>query len=289
VRVGIFGMGAAVGMVGGVPRRQDTSYGRMMPTMLMGEAAGAPLLPTAPVAIDEAHQMRQARRLYIGNVPFGCTDVRTLPAAAQQCLPLPIPSRDITHTHRNTHPPTHTHTHRNNQKAYTNTHPFSPCLSLALRVQEEMAAFFAQTMLASRLGVSAEGPVVGASVNQDKNFAFIEFRTPEDATAALALDGVEYKTVAMRISRPKDYLPPNPDGAAAGPLRTHAHSHIHRYIDTNTHASAYPCACMRKLTEGARRLRGGGGEAGRDVFGGPVEPSAGRPQQDLDWWPALLL
>ena len=45
-------------------------------------------------------------------------------------------------------------------------------------LQEEMADFFAQTMLASNLGVSPEGPIVGASVNQEKNFAFVEVRAP---------------------------------------------------------------------------------------------------------------
>jgi len=37
-----------------------------------------------------------------------------------------------------------------------------------------MADFFNRTMIASNLGVSTEGPVIGASVNTDKNFAFVE-------------------------------------------------------------------------------------------------------------------
>jgi len=37
-----------------------------------------------------------------------------------------------------------------------------------------MADFFNRTMIASNLGVSKEGPVIGASVNTDKNFAFVE-------------------------------------------------------------------------------------------------------------------
>ena len=44
----------------------------------------------------------------------------------------------------------------------------------------------------------------------------VQFRTPEDATAGLALDGIQFRGVAMRIRRPKDYIPPSKDGACGG-------------------------------------------------------------------------
>jgi len=42
--------------------------------------------------------------------------------------------------------------------------------------------------------------------------ALAQFRTHDDATAALALDGITCRDVQMRVRRPKDYVPPNKDG-----------------------------------------------------------------------------
>ena len=40
-----------------------------------------------------------------------------------------------------------------------------------------------------------------------QNFAFIEFRTPEDATGAVSLDGINLEGHALKLRRPKDYVP----------------------------------------------------------------------------------
>lgn len=46
-------------------------------------------------------------------------------------------------------------------------------------------------------------------VNLEKNHAFAEFITPEDATAALAFDGVILHGTTLKIRRPKDYVQPS--------------------------------------------------------------------------------
>jgi splicing factor U2AF subunit len=46
-------------------------------------------------------------------------------------------------------------------------------------------------------------------VNLEKNHAFAEFITPEDATAALAFDGVTLHGTALTIRRPKDFVKPS--------------------------------------------------------------------------------
>lgn len=42
----------------------------------------------------------------------------------------------------------------------------------------------------------------------DKAYAFAEFITPEDATAALAFDGVTLHGTTLKIRRPKDFISP---------------------------------------------------------------------------------
>ena len=50
-------------------------------------------------------------------------------------------------------------------------------------------------------------------INQEKKFAFVELRTVEEASNAMALDGIMFEGVTVRIRRPADYNP-----AAAAPL-----------------------------------------------------------------------
>ena len=49
-------------------------------------------------------------------------------------------------------------------------------------------------------------------VNQQKKFAFAELRTVEEASNAMALDGIMFEGVTVRIRRPADY---NPTAAAS--------------------------------------------------------------------------
>lgn len=65
-------------------------------------------------------------------------------------------------------------------------------------------------------------PCISAQTSQDKTYALVEFKTPEDATNAMALDGIDMEPDAMdtngdangtpkglQIKRPKDYIVPN--------------------------------------------------------------------------------
>jgi len=89
---------------------------------------------------------RQARRLYIGNIPFGITE-------------------------------------------------------------DLVVDYFNEKMVKSNL-ISAPGnPVLAVQINMDKNFAFIEFRSVEETTNAMAFDGIDLQGQSLKIRRPKDYTP----------------------------------------------------------------------------------
>lgn len=67
--------------------------------------------------------------------------------------------------------------------------------------------------------VSAADPCISAQISQDRSFALLEFKAPEDATVALALDGITTEAVdpstanghatGLEIRRPKDYIAPS--------------------------------------------------------------------------------
>ncbi|CAM6063764.1 unnamed protein product [Sphagnum tenellum] len=56
-------------------------------------------------------------------------------------------------------------------------------------------------------------PCISCSVNVEKAYAFAEFITPEDATVALAFDGVTLHGTTLKIRRPKDFIPPANGGS----------------------------------------------------------------------------
>jgi splicing factor U2AF 65 kDa subunit len=49
--------------------------------------------------------------------------------------------------------------------------------------------------------------VVNVYINYEKKFAFVEVRTVEEASNCMALDGIMFEGVAVRIRRPNDYNP----------------------------------------------------------------------------------
>uniref|UniRef100_A0A1I8IIN5 Splicing factor U2AF subunit n=1 Tax=Macrostomum lignano TaxID=282301 RepID=A0A1I8IIN5_9PLAT len=54
----------------------------------------------------------------------------------------------------------------------------------------------------------AEGnPIIALQINLDKNFAFLEFRSVDETTQALALDGINFMGQSLKIRRPRDYVP----------------------------------------------------------------------------------
>lgn len=88
--------------------------------------------PQAAVPVVGSTITRQARRLYVGNIPFGVTE-------------------------------------------------------------EEMMEYFNQQMHLSGLAQAAGNPVLACQINLDKNFAFLEFRSIDETTQAMAFDGINFK------------------------------------------------------------------------------------------------
>lgn len=55
--------------------------------------------------------------------------------------------------------------------------------------EEEMMEFFNQQMHLSGLAQAVGNPVLACQINLDKNFAFLEFRSIDETTQAMAFDG----------------------------------------------------------------------------------------------------
>uniref|UniRef100_A0A4W5PRN7 U2 small nuclear RNA auxiliary factor 2 n=1 Tax=Hucho hucho TaxID=62062 RepID=A0A4W5PRN7_9TELE len=87
---------------------------------------------------------RQARRLYVGNIPFGITE-------------------------------------------------------------EAVMDFFNAQILLGGLTQAPGNPVLAVQINQDKNFAFLEFRSVDETTQAMAFDGIIFQGQRLKIRRPHDY------------------------------------------------------------------------------------
>lgn len=119
-------------------------------------ANAVPEIPQAAVPVVGSTITRQARRLYVGNIPFGVTE-------------------------------------------------------------DEMMEFFNQQMHLTGLAQAAGSPVLACQINLDKNFAFLEFRSTDETTQAMAFDGINFKGQSLKIRRPHDYQP-MPGVADAPPL-----------------------------------------------------------------------
>uniref|UniRef100_A0A8C4N7F7 Splicing factor U2AF subunit n=2 Tax=Eptatretus burgeri TaxID=7764 RepID=A0A8C4N7F7_EPTBU len=89
---------------------------------------------------------RQARRLYVGNIPFGATE-------------------------------------------------------------DAMVEFFNNQMKLAGLATAPGSPVLAVQINLDKNFAFLELRSVDEATNALAFDGILFMGQNLKLRRPHDYTP----------------------------------------------------------------------------------
>ncbi|MGH0167196.1 UNVERIFIED_CONTAM: hypothetical protein FKN15_052088 [Acipenser sinensis] len=106
---------------------------------------GLAVTPT-PVPVVGSQMTRQARRLYVGNIPFGITE-------------------------------------------------------------EAMMDFFNAQMRLGGLTQAPGNPVLAVQINQDKNFAFLEFRSVDETTQAMAFDGIIFQGQSLKIRRPHDYQP----------------------------------------------------------------------------------
>ncbi|XP_017018799.1 splicing factor U2AF 50 kDa subunit [Drosophila kikkawai] len=108
------------------------------------------IVPEQPLGESAAIAMvtRQARRLYVGNIPFGITEV-------------------------------------------------------------DMMDFFNRQLKALGLNkLNGDGKaVLTCQTNLEKNFAFLEFRSMDEATQAINFDGINFRGQNLKIRRPHDYHP----------------------------------------------------------------------------------
>ncbi|KAJ3186164.1 U2 small nuclear RNA auxiliary factor 2 [Gaertneriomyces sp. JEL0708] len=123
------------------------------------QGAAGPVAQTASIA-------RQARRLYVGNIPYGINE-------------------------------------------------------------DSLMDFFNSTMSQLNVTTATGSAVIACQLNHDKNYAFIEFRSPEEATAAMAFDGITFAGQSLKIRRPKDYQAP------MGGMETPPAIHVPGVVSTN--------------------------------------------------------
>uniref|UniRef100_D8Q0G7 Splicing factor U2AF subunit n=1 Tax=Schizophyllum commune (strain H4-8 / FGSC 9210) TaxID=578458 RepID=D8Q0G7_SCHCM len=72
--------------------------------------------------------------------------------------------------------------------------------------EHNLAEFFNSKMTEMNIGTGGPGnPVLAVQCNYEKNYAFVEFRSADDATAAMAFDGIIFLNGPLKIRRPKDY------------------------------------------------------------------------------------
>ncbi|GMH16356.1 hypothetical protein Nepgr_018197 [Nepenthes gracilis] len=91
--------------------------------------------------------------------------------------------------------------------------------------EQSVATFFSQIMGA--IGGNTAGPgdaVVNVYINHEKKFAFVEMRSVEEASNAMALDGIIFEGMPVKVRRPSDY---NPSLAATlGPSQPNPHLNL---------------------------------------------------------------
>ncbi|KAL1567350.1 splicing factor U2af large subunit A-like isoform X2 [Salvia divinorum] len=74
--------------------------------------------------------------------------------------------------------------------------------------EQTISTFFSHVM--NSIGGNIAGPgdaVINVYINHEKKFAFVEMRTVEEASNAMALDGIIFEGVSVRVRRPTDYNP----------------------------------------------------------------------------------
>jgi len=81
--------------------------------------------------------------------------------------------------------------------------------NLAVKVKEaEIRDFFNAVMIAASGPERKPGDaVLGVFLNQQKRFAFVEFRSAIEATQAMDLDGIQFKGLCLKLGRPANYNP----------------------------------------------------------------------------------
>jgi len=79
--------------------------------------------------------------------------------------------------------------------------------NLPLGVTEEGMMEFFNEQIKLKEYTQAGDPIIAVQINTDKNFAFLEFRSVEETNQGLNLDGIVYHGFALKLRRPRDYVP----------------------------------------------------------------------------------
>ena len=124
--------------------------------------------------------------------------------------------------------------------------------------EENIGTFFSNALAAVGATTAGPGPcVVNVYINQEKKFAFAELRTVEEASNAMALDGIMFEGVTVRIRRPADY---NPTAAASlGPGAPNPNLNL---AAIGMDRSTQPAAAVGGTAAGGGDGGGGGGVGG---------------------------
>lgn len=69
-------------------------------------------------------------------------------------------------------------------------------------LQEELSKFLGNAIITTGGAISNMGrPVTFIRIQREKNFAFVEVRSAEEASNAIALDGIVFKDVPLKVSQ----------------------------------------------------------------------------------------
>lgn len=69
--------------------------------------------------------------------------------------------------------------------------------------ETDMTQFFNEQIALKGLNTQVGDPVLLTQINVEKNFAFLEFRSVDECTKAIQLDGITLREQQLRIRRPK--------------------------------------------------------------------------------------
>ena len=86
----------------------------------------------------------------------------------------------------------------NNQQLQLN--PYLVCLLTHMLLQDELRNFFNEIMRSACVLVSPGSGVLSCKITSDKGYAFLEMRSVEEASNAMALDGIQFKDTNLKVS-----------------------------------------------------------------------------------------
>lgn len=82
----------------------------------------------------------------------------------------------------------------------TRSRTTAPLLFLLSLQQDELCRFLGNAIINTGASVSSTGrPVTYCRVQRDKNFAFVEVRSAEEASNCMALDGLVFKDAPLKV------------------------------------------------------------------------------------------